>query len=156
MGKKYMGRVGQLIRRKLTHLLMEANDPRLMSVTITDINVNRDTTRAEVYYSIIGTEDELAEVQVALTGASGWLRSEMAPTLRLRNLPHLVFIYDPSLEHGERIDALLEELHDDDDHDDEDEEEDGDEEIEEGDDEEDDDEDELERTDDSDPASESE
>lgn len=112
MGKKYMGRVNQLIRRKLTQLLIEeSNDPRLENVTITDVVVNRDTTRAEVFYSIIGTAEDIAVTQTALDGAAGWLRNEMAPTLRLRNLPHLVFTYDPSLAHGARIEELLHELH---------------------------------------------
>ncbi len=112
MGKKYMGRVSQMIRRKLTQLLIEeSNDPRLENVTITDVVVNRDTTRAEVFYSIIGTAEDIAVTQTALDGAAGWLRNEMAPTLRLRNLPHLVFTYDPSLAHGARIEELLHELH---------------------------------------------
>lgn len=112
MGKKYIGRVNQLIRQKVTQLLLtESNDPRLAEVTITDVSVNRDTTRAEVYYSIIGSPEELAEVQTALDGAAGWLRAKMAPTLRLRNLPELVFVYDPSLAQGERIEALLHQLH---------------------------------------------
>jgi ribosome-binding factor A len=112
MGKKYMGRVSQLIRRKVTQLLIEeSNDPRLENVTITDVVVNRDTTRAEIFFSIIGTAEDIAVTQAALDGAAGWLRNEMAPTLRLRNLPHLVFTYDPSLAHGERIEELLRELH---------------------------------------------
>ncbi len=112
MGKKYLRRVSQLIRRKVTQLLLqESNDPRLQGVTITDVSVNRDTTRAEVYYSIIGTEDEIEETQVALNGAAGWLRNKMAPTLRLRNLPQLVFMYDPSLAYGAKIEALLQKLH---------------------------------------------
>jgi ribosome-binding factor A len=112
MGKKYMGRVSQMIRRKLTQLFIEeSNDPRLQNVTITDVVVNRDTTRAEIFYSIIGSAEDIAVTQAALAGAAGWLRSEMAPTLRLRNLPQLVFIYDPSLAHGARIEELLHELH---------------------------------------------
>ena len=112
MGKKYMGRVSQMIRRKVTQLLIEeSNDPRLENVTITDVVVNRDTTRAQIFYSIIGSAEDLAVTQAALDGAAGWLRSEMAPTLRLRNLPQLVFTYDPSLAHGARIEELLHELH---------------------------------------------
>ncbi len=111
MGKKYMGRVSQMIRRKLTQLFIEeSNDPRLENVTITDVVVNRDTTRAQIFYSIIGTAEDIAVTQTALDGAAGWLRSEMAPTLRLRNLPQLVFTYDPSLAHGARIEELLHEL----------------------------------------------
>ena len=112
MGKKYMGRVSQMIRRKLTQLFIEeSHDPRLENVTITDVVVNRDTTRAQIFYSIIGTAEDIAVTQTALDGAAGWLRNEMAPTLRLRNLPQLVFIYDPSLAHGARIEELLHELH---------------------------------------------
>jgi len=83
-------------------------------VTITDVTVNRDTTRAEVYYSIIGTPEEKIEVQEALDKAAKWLRAELAPTLRLRNLPQLIFVYDPSLEYGDRIDAILGQLHNED------------------------------------------
>ena len=115
MGKKYLGRVNKLIRRKLTRLLSEeSNDSRLENVTITDVVVNRDTTRAEVFFSIIGSAEDIAVTQTALDGAAGWLRNEMAPTLRLRNLPQLVFTYDPSLAHGARIEELLNELHVDD------------------------------------------
>ncbi len=115
MGKKYMQRVNQLIQRMVTQLLLEeSNDPRLALVTITDVDVNRDTTRAEVYFSIIGTPEEVAETEQALNRAAGWLRSRMAPALRLRNIPALVFSYDPSLEHGARIEALLHQLHEED------------------------------------------
>ena len=112
MSKKFLGRVNRLIQRKVAKLLLEqSHDSRLSDVTITDVSVNRDTTRAEVYYSIIGSEEEVEEVQEALDGAAGWLRAEIAPTLRLRNIPELIFIHDMSLEKGERIDELLEAWH---------------------------------------------
>lgn len=112
MGKKYLRRVGQLIRRKLTQLMLErSQDSRLAEVSITDVVVNRDTTRAEVYYSIMGTQEDIAEMQGVLDGAAGWLRAQLAPALRLRNIPKLVFVYDPSLEHGARIEALLQQYH---------------------------------------------
>jgi ribosome-binding factor A len=111
MGRKYIKRVNNLIQRKLTELLLrESKDPRLAEITITDVSVNRDTSRAEVYYSLIGDEEDIKEVQAALEGASGWIRHELAPVLRLRNVPEFVFIYDPSLAHGAKIEALLAEL----------------------------------------------
>ncbi len=115
MGRKYVKRVNNLIQRKLTELLFrESKDPRLAEITITDVSVNRDTSRAEVYYSLIGDEEDIAEAQSALEGASGWIRHELAPVLRLRNIPEFVFTYDPSLAHGARIEALLAELHEED------------------------------------------
>lgn len=112
MGKKYQGRVSQLIRRKVAQLLItESNDSRLTQVTITDVVVNRDTSQAKVFYSIFGSAEEREEVQIALDGAAGWLRKEMAPTLRLRNVPKLIFVYDPSMEYGGKIDAIFQKLH---------------------------------------------
>jgi ribosome-binding factor A len=112
MGRKYVKRVNNLIQRKLTELLLrESKDPRLSEITITDVSVNRDTSRAEVYYSLIGDEEDIKEAQAALEGASGWIRHELAPVLRLRNIPEFVFSYDPSLAHGAKIEALLAELH---------------------------------------------
>ena len=111
MGKKYLSRVGSLIRYHITRLLLESsNDERLQRVNIIDVVVNRDTTRAEVFYSLLGPAEDRVEVQAALDKAAGWLRSELAPVLRLRNLPHLVFAFDPSLVQGERIEALLSQL----------------------------------------------
>jgi len=115
MGKKYLNKINQLVRRLVTQLLLEqSSDPRFEAVTITDVSVNRDTTRAEVFYSIYGAEDDFANVQAALDGAAGWLRSQMAPTLRLRNIPQLVFRYDPSLAHGARIEEILNQYHNED------------------------------------------
>lgn len=114
MGRKYVKRVNNLIQRKLTELLLrESKDPRLSEITITDVSVNRDTSRAEVYYSLIGDKEDIKEAQAALEGASGWIRHELASVLRLRNLPEFVFEYDPSLAHGAKIEALLAELHED-------------------------------------------
>ena len=111
MGKKYQRRVSDLIRTHLTDLLeRKVNDPRLEMVTITDVAVTPDVLRADVYFSVLGGADAQAEVQAGLESAAGWLRRELGRRLRLRNTPKLVFHYDPSLERGEHIASILEEL----------------------------------------------
>lgn len=111
MSKKYQRRVSDLIRTHLTGLLArKANDPRLQMVTITDVTVTPDALRADVYFSVLGGAEVQAEAQAGLESAAGWLRRELGRRLRLRNTPRLVFHYDPSLEHGEHIDSILDEL----------------------------------------------
>ena len=111
MGTKYQKRVSDLIRTHLIRLLnRKANDPRLRIVTITSVEVTPDAKRADVYFSILGDEEEQAETQAGLDSAAGWLRRELGNRLRLRNTPELVFHYDPSLKHGEHLLSLLEEL----------------------------------------------
>jgi len=111
MSRKYQRRVSDLIRTRLTDLLeRKVNDPRLQMVTITDVVVTPDALRADVHFSVLGGAEAQAEAQAGLASAAGWLRRELGRRLRLRNTPELVFHYDPSLERGEHIASILDEL----------------------------------------------
>lgn len=111
MSKKYQRRVGDMIRNHLMTLLKrKASDPRLQMVTITEVVVTSDAARADVHFSVLGGTEAQAEAQQGLESAAGWLRRELGRRLRLRNTPQLIFHYDPSLEHGEHIAGILDEL----------------------------------------------
>lgn len=111
MGKKYQRRVSGLIRTHLTSLLeRKVNDPRLHMVTITDVTITPDALRADVHFSVLGGAEAQAEAQAGMESAGGWMRRELGRRLRLRNIPELVFHYDPSLEQGEHIAGILDEL----------------------------------------------
>lgn len=111
MGKKYQRRVADMLRVHLTDLLeRKVNDPRLQMVTITDVSVASDAARADVHFSVLGGAEAQAEAQKGLHSAAGWLRRELGHRLRLRNTPQLFFHYDPSLERGEHIASILDEL----------------------------------------------
>jgi ribosome-binding factor A len=94
----------------------ELRDPRLAWVSIVGVNVSPDLKSARVYYSCMpGTEadSERDEVQDSLERASGYLHRQLARRLSLRAVPHLTFVYDESLEQGDRINRLLRSLDDD-------------------------------------------
>jgi ribosome-binding factor A len=100
-----------MIRSHLTDLLTrKSNDPRLHMITITDVKITPDARRADVHYSVLGGIESQAEAHAGLESASGWLRRELGRRLRLRNTPALVFHYDPSMERGEHIASILDEL----------------------------------------------
>jgi ribosome-binding factor A len=111
MSKKYQRRVGDMIRNHLMDLFeRKVNDPRLQMITITDVVVTSDAARADVHFSVLGGAKAQAEAQEGLESAAGWLRRELGHRLRLRNTPQLIFHYDPSLERGEHITSILDEL----------------------------------------------
>jgi ribosome-binding factor A len=111
MGKKYQRRVADLLRTHLTDLLeRKVNDPRLQMITITDVVVTADAAHADVHFSVLGGPEAQAEALEGLQSAAGWLRRELGHRLRLRNTPELAFHYDPSLERGEHIASILDEL----------------------------------------------
>ena len=114
MGKRYQQRVAEMLHGHLSELLKtRVNDPRVSMVTITDVEVNADTTQAQVYFSVLGDESDREEAMAGLQSAAGFLRYELGQRVRLRNTPELIFRWDPSLERGERIASLLDRLKDD-------------------------------------------
>ena len=72
-----MGRVSELIRTILVDLLQtQFNDPRLDGVTITQVTVTSDTTRADVYYTVLGGEEVRETAQQGLESAAGRLQRD--------------------------------------------------------------------------------
>jgi len=102
-------RVNELIRRELVTLLKnETKDPRLQSVSITDVLASRDLSSARVFYTV--PESDQATIEILLNKASGFFRSRLSKTLDLRHTPALRFIFDPAPNTGARIEDLLSKL----------------------------------------------
>jgi len=99
------------IKREVSSILAtEVKDPRLGMISITDVEVSRDLAVAKIYFSQLGGEEERARTLDGLERAKGFIRSELAKRLRVRHTPEIVFLFDPSLEHGAKISALLKSL----------------------------------------------
>jgi ribosome-binding factor A len=114
MSKKYERRIGELVRAYLSTLIeTRIKDPRVAGVTVTDVEVTPDTRLAKVYYSLIGDADAKHQAELGLESAAGWLRRELGAHLRTRHTPELVFIFDESLERGERMAQILDSLRND-------------------------------------------
>ncbi len=101
-------RVGEQMQRELAELVrLEVKDPRVRMVTITGVEVARDYSHAKVYYTTL--EGEHAKVQHGLERAAGFLRSQLAHSMKLRVMPQLHFVFDASVEHGARLSRLIDE-----------------------------------------------
>lgn len=104
-------RLERQIERELgTILLGETKDQRLRYVTITKVRLNGDYSLATVYYTIMGTEDQIENTKRILEEAKGFLRSTLSKKLKLRKTPELILQYDKSMEYGERIENILKDL----------------------------------------------
>jgi ribosome-binding factor A len=105
-------RVAQLIRRELSDIIANRmRDPRISRwVGITDVELTRDLSFARVYISIMAPPDEQARTFDALKAATGYIRSQLAPRLDVREVPNLRFEIDASLETGARVDGILRRL----------------------------------------------
>jgi ribosome-binding factor A len=104
-------RVSDRVREEIAMLLeRRLEDPRLHGLTITGVEVTQDLKQAFVYVSsLLGVEGS-HEALAGLEHAKGFIRHELAQRLRLRVTPEVIFRWDASLETGERISRILDDL----------------------------------------------
>lgn len=103
-----VARVGSVIRREVAALVPAAvDDPRVAGATFTEVDISPDLKQARIYVTHYRGEEAAHEAVRALNRASSHLRRILAPRLSLRVTPQLVFLYDPSVDQGFRIDALI-------------------------------------------------
>lgn len=99
-------RVGDEIQRELARLVQfEVKDPRLGMVTITGVEVARDFSYADVWYTVLKGERDKS--QKALESATGFLRTQIGRAIKLRITPHLRFRYDEAPERGVAMSTLI-------------------------------------------------
>jgi ribosome-binding factor A len=105
-------RVNSLIRQEISELLQrQVKDPRLGNfVTVTEVITSTDLKYAKVFVSRIGNEEEKQELLSVLTSASGFFRRELAKRMKLRYTPELSFHWDDSIERGDHLLQLIDEL----------------------------------------------
>ncbi len=103
-------RVADYLKRELALLIQnEVKDPRLGMVNINDVEVGRDLSRAKVFFTLIGDENEAAGKQAAevLNKAAGFLRNQVAANNSMRSTPALQFYYDQSVLRGDQLSKLI-------------------------------------------------
>ncbi|SVB04491.1 uncharacterized protein METZ01_LOCUS157345 [marine metagenome] len=104
-------RVAELIRRALADIIRDRLPDRglgLLSITATE--VTRDLSRATVFISLLGEEEDQERVTKILNEESSALRHELSRTLNLRHTPEINFRYDLSIERGARLSRLIDDL----------------------------------------------
>ena len=78
-------------------------------ISVTKVRVTPDLRYARVYVSMINSKNK-KNTLAGLKKASGYIRSNIAKKINLRNTPELVFEFDETLEYGARIDSLINEI----------------------------------------------
>lgn len=100
-------RVGDQIRRDLAELISrEVADPRVRGALVSDVEVSRDLAHANVYI-ICPADNDSAACLEGLGRANGFLRRRLAKSVRMRQVPHLHFHLDTTLDRAAHLDALI-------------------------------------------------
>jgi ribosome-binding factor A len=104
-------RVGEEFREILAEEIQKLKDPRVGFVTVTGVKVSPDLRVAWVYYSAFGDDKAKAASRAALRSAAPHLRHELGRQIRLKVTPEVRFEEDASIATGERIDAIIDGIH---------------------------------------------
>src|SRR5690554_5965923 len=109
-------RIGDQMQRELALLIQrEVKDPRLGMVTVNAVKVSRDLGYADIYVSLLTTEEltaespEVVESISVLNRAAGFLRGQVGRAMKLRVIPQLRFHFDALQGYSRRMDNLIRE-----------------------------------------------
>lgn len=102
-------RINETIRSELSQILLkDINDPRLDGIiTITEVNVSPDMKNAQVFLSVLGTQQQQEEALEGMKSAASYLRRTLKNRVLLRNIPFLAFKLDNSAEMGDKLLRLI-------------------------------------------------
>lgn len=105
-------KINGIIQRELTEILAtEVRDPKIGFITITDVEATSDLSYARVYVTFLGKDYKKRDGMQALERSNGFIRSLLAKRLTTRKVPELKFILDTSLDYGNHIEGILNEIY---------------------------------------------
>lgn len=102
-------RLSSQMLRILNELIrFETKDPAVDGVSLTAMELTRDLSSAKVYFSLLNPEDKPDAALAGLQRASGFLRSKLGASIKVRHTPELRFIHDDSVAHSIKMSHLIE------------------------------------------------
>ena len=106
-----MGRIDEEYRKELSNIISYKvkNHNITGMVSVTKVKVTNDLKYAKVWVSILNSKN-IKQTLDGLEQSAGFIRSELAKTINLRNTPEIIFELDDSLEYGAKIDAILKDI----------------------------------------------
>ncbi len=102
-----MSRVDKLdsiLQKEISSIIQfDLNNPEIGFVTVSEVRLSPDLSKARVYVSFFGKNYEVA----ALKKSKGYIKSELAKRLKMRKIPDLEFVVDDTLEKVDRINEIV-------------------------------------------------
>ena len=99
------------VMRELANIIRNLKDSRIPLMTsVVKVSVTNDLRYAKAYISVMGDDETKKKAMEGLKSAAGYIRREIGKRIDLRYTPEFIFELDSSIEHGARIEQLLNNL----------------------------------------------
>ena len=79
-------------------------------VSIVDVEVSHYNSYAKVFYSVLGSPEQIEKDKAIIDKNTGRVRFEIGKRIRLRVTPEIKFVYSDGLEQGSRVLDLIEKI----------------------------------------------
>ena len=97
-------KLDSLLQKEISSIIeFDLNNPEIGFVTVSEVRVSSDLSKAKVYVSFFGKNYEVA----ALKKSKGFIKSELAKRIKLRKIPDLEFVVDDTLQKVSRIEKIV-------------------------------------------------
>ena len=105
-------RINGEVQRVLAEIIRgEIKDPRIAPMTsVVAVEVAPDLKTCKAWISVLGDEKAQTDTLAGLRSAEGYIRSQLARTVNLRNTPQITFIMDQSIAYGVNMSRLIDEV----------------------------------------------
>ena len=104
-------RIANVLLKEISDILQnEVYDEDIKFVTLTSVKVDTDLSLAQIYCTVfdINKKDKCLH---DLNAAKGFIKTELAKRkLEIRRIPDLRFIYEESIEYGNKIEKIIEKI----------------------------------------------
>ena len=108
MGSPYrVNRVKEMLRRELSDIVQHLGDPRVVMLTVVEVELSKDLKTAKVFVSVLGDQEQQDAAMEGLQQALGFVRREVAKRVSMRQVPEFSVVYDRTTERAARVGALL-------------------------------------------------
>lgn len=103
-------RLGNIFVEAISKVIHEeVKDDDIKFVTITAVDISSDLSYAKVYFTNL-IDNEREKVTKALNRASGFIRGKLFDMVEIRKMPELTFVYDESIEYGNKIEKIIDSI----------------------------------------------
>lgn len=104
-------RLNSTFAREISQILQnEVKDPDIKFVTVTGCEITNDLSFCKVFVTVFDQEKK-KEIMQALDGAKSFIRGQLSQRVEIRHTPELRFVFDDSIEYGNKIEKIIESLH---------------------------------------------
>ena len=108
LSAEYQKAVYEVISKKLKY----KTDKIKGIVSVTKADVSPDLKNAKIYISVLGKNKEESNATFeAIKEHAGTIRYELAHMMQMRTVPELHFLWDDTMEYGDKIDRLIQSIH---------------------------------------------